>query len=101
MKKEEYRGFELFRQKLFRIVSGGVSGDPGSAAYDVISIAALVINLTVTVLGTFDSLTQAYGGLFDKIEGATVFFFACDYLLRLFTSKYLYPQMSESRAMLR
>lgn len=101
MKKEEHRGFELFRQKLFRIVSGGVSGDPGSAAYDVIGIAALVINLTVTVLGTFDSLRQAYGGLFDRIEAATVFFFACDYLLRLFTSKYLYPQMSESRAMLR
>lgn len=100
MKKERQRKFILFRQKIFRMVSVGVLDDHTSAAYDAVSIAALVINLTVTVLGTFDSLELTYGGLFDRIESVTVFFFACDYLLRLFTANYLYPRLSEGRALI-
>lgn len=100
MKKEKDQQLSLFRQRLFRIVSVGVLDDPASAGYDALSIAALVVNLTVTVLGTFDNLELAYGAVFDRIEAVTVFFFACDYLLRLFTADCLYPQLTRGKALL-
>ena len=101
MKKDNHSSLELYRHKIFRMVSVGVLDDRISAAYDAVSIAALVINLTVTVLCTFDTLQLAYGGAFARIEAITVFFFACDYLLRLFTAKQLYPHLSEGRALIR
>lgn len=101
MKKEHQPGFGLFRQKIFRMISVGVLDDPVSAAYDAVSIAVLAVNLTVTVLGTFDSMVLACGRLFEKIEAITVFFFAVDYLLRLFTAGNLYPRLSECRALTR
>ena len=101
MKKENNSALELYRHKIFRMVSVGVLDDRLSAAYDAVSIAALVINLTVTVLCTFDALQLAYGGVFARIEAITVFFFACDYVLRLFTAKQLYPHLSEGRALIR
>ena len=101
MSKNNQHGFTEFRQKIYRMVSVGVLDDRLSAAYDVISIAALVVNMTAAVLRTFDSLALAYGGLFDEIEAVTVFFFACDYLLRLFTAGCLYPNLSQGRALVR
>lgn len=101
MKKENHSSLELYRHKIFRMVSVGVLDDRLSAAYDAVSIAALVINLTVTVLCTFDTLQLAYGGAFARIEAITVFFFACDYALRLFTAKQLFPHLSEGRALIR
>ena len=53
------------------------------------------------MLCTFDALQLAYGGVFARIEAITVFFFACDYVLRLFTAKQLYPHLSEGRALIR
>ena len=83
------------------MVSVGVLDDRLSAAYDALSLAALAVNLTAAVLRTFDSLALAYGPVFDWIEAVTVFFFAVDWLLRLFTAGCLYPKLSEGKALLR
>ena len=101
MKKERQRSYQLFRQRILRMVSVGVLDDRLSAAYDALSLAALAVNLTAAVLRTFDSLALAYGPVFDWIEAVTVFFFAVDWLLRLFTAGCLYPKLSEGKALLR
>ena len=101
MKKEKQRSYQLFRQRILRMVSVGVLDDRLSAAYDALSLAALAVNLTAAVLRTFDSLALAYGPVFDWIEAVTVFFFAVDWLLRVFTAGCLYPKLSEGTALLR
>ncbi|MBQ6376305.1 MAG: ion transporter [Lachnospiraceae bacterium] len=97
-KKEYGRPSEL-QTRLFRMVSVGVIDEPLNRAYDVISITALIANLTASICNTYDSLTASYGGLFSAVESVTVLFFAIDFILRLVTSSSLYPDRSPAQAM--
>ena len=64
MKKNSNEPWLAVRAKIFRMVSVGVIDEPVNQAYDAISIIALVANLMVGVMGTFDNLQAAYGGIF-------------------------------------
>lgn len=97
MKKTE----PFSREKLFRMVSVGVVDEPVNQAYDVISTGALVLNLAASILLTYDNITAVYGGLLLTIEQATVLFFGIDYVLRLITANYLYPESNERDSLVR
>ncbi len=90
-----------FRKKVFKMVSVGVVDDFVNQLYDIISTAALLINLTITIMNTFESLHLRYGWFFDDIEFATVAFFAVDYFLRIYTAKCLFPRNTELSAIIR
>ena len=83
------------------MVSVGVVDDPINQAYDVISTAALVINLAATFANTFDEVTEVCGSTLDAIELVTVVFFAIDYVLRIITSNQLYPDLNAPRSILK
>ena len=89
------------REQLFNMVSVGVIDEPLNQAYDIISTVLLLINLAGSILITFDSIEAAWASELKMIEAVTVCFFAIDYLLRLCTAKYLYPEKTEGRAILR
>ena len=95
------RNLSLLRQRLFRMVSVGVVDDPLNGSYDIISTLALLANLVAAFASTFENARAAYGPLLNRIEAVTVAFFAVDYVLRLVTAKYLYPDLSEGKAILR
>ena len=97
--KTEKRGWPALRARLFKMVSVGVIDDPVNQSYDVISTGALIANLVVSVMATFENLNAAYGDIFLVVEQATVFFFGIDYMLRVVTAPELYPGVSEGRAM--
>lgn len=84
--------------RLFKMVSVGVVDDPINQAYDIISTAALLINLAATFMNTFDSISSRYGTLLDGVEFVTVVFFAVDYILRVITSNKLYPDLNATRS---
>lgn len=90
-----------FRQHLFRIVSIGVLEDTPSRAYDMLSVGAILANLTASICLTFTSLEAAFGPQLRAVEAVTVFFFAIDYVLRLLTAGCLYRDCSEGRALRR
>ena len=90
--------FNRFRAKVFNMVSTGVVDEPLNRFYDILSIVALILNLFAAFAITFDYMEEHYKGLLLVIEGVTTFFFAIDYLLRVFTAKELYPKLSESRS---
>lgn len=79
------------KERIFSMISVGVVDEPVNQAYDVISTGALIINLAVSMMSTFDSLNREYGALFDLVEEITVAFFAVDFILRLYTATLLYP----------
>ena len=89
------------REKLFRMVSVGVVDEPVNQAYDVISTGALILNLAASILLTFDNITAVYGSLLLTIEQVTVLFFGIDYVLRLITANYLYPESNERDSLIR
>ncbi len=94
----EQNKWPALRARLFRMVSVGVIDEPINRAYDIISTGALIANLVVSVMATFENLNAVYGTWFLLIEQVTVFFFGVDYVLRLITAPELYPNSPNVKA---
>lgn len=86
------------RKRLFEIIEVGNDIDRISRGYDYANALFIILNLTASVLYTFDKVRIPYGNMLTLIEGITVVGFAVDYVLRLWTAKFLYPTLSEKRA---
>ncbi len=95
------KNYEAVKKRVSDIIEVGYVEDFVGRAYDVVNLTAIVVNLTVSVLMTFSEINSRYNGLFLKAEAVTVAFFALDYLLRVWTSSYLYPERSKSAALLK
>ena len=89
------------RRRTFEMIEIGASEDAISRGYDIFNLCSIVINLTASILYTFDNFQAAYGNFLLTIEAITVAFFAMDFLLRAWTAKVLYPQYSEGKALLK
>ena len=83
------------RRRVSEIVEAGSASDPVSRVYDVFSTLMTLINVTVTVMYTFDRMELEHGALLLTIEAVTVAFFAVEYALRLWTAQFIYPSLSE------
>ena len=98
MVPDNKKRWKKIREDLFSMVSVGVVDEPVNQAYDIISTAALIINLAAAIMNTYDSLNARYGQTFMMIEKITVAFFAIDFLLRLVTATELYPDVGTPKA---
>lgn len=88
------------RKRFFEIVEVGAADDWISRGYDLLSTLILVVNLTVTVMNTFDAMSLRYGAMLKGIESFTVAFFAVDYVLRLLSCRFLRPAERELKSLL-
>ena len=98
MNKKWYRR----RKRLLEIIKVGYDLDFTSRCYDFINVLAIVLNLTASIMYTFDSLQVQLGPVLLWIERITIAFFAIDYILRLLTARVLYENeknMTEGRAL--
>jgi voltage-gated potassium channel len=89
------------RKRVCEIIEIGLPGDVVSRVYDLVNLLVIVINLTVSIMDTFDSMQAEYGTLLLHIESITVVFFAVDYGLRVWAAPDLFPSLSPTRARLR
>ncbi len=87
-----------FRRRLFRIIEVGSDYDLVSRGYDYLNAALIVINLIVSILYTYDGLRMQYGSVLVIVEKITIGFFAIDYALRIWTARFLYPELKEWHA---
>lgn len=88
-----------FRERLFEIIQIGNEKDAPSRAFDIGITVVIVINIAVAFLMTFDKL-QAFQGVFYSIEFVTTIIFTIEYVLRLLTADFLYPNKTKSMAVL-
>lgn len=86
------------RKRAFEIIEVGNDLDRVSRAYDFINAFSIIINLVVSIMYTFSDLREQYGSVLVVIEEITVGFFCVDYILRLWTARFLYPELSEKNA---
>lgn len=86
------------RKRLFEIVEVGSDYDFQSRLYDFINAFTIIINMIVSIAYTFDGVRDQYGCWLLVIEEITVAFFCLDYLFRILTARFLYPDMSEPHA---
>ena len=90
--------WEKRRKRIFEIIEVGTEYDYVSRIYDFFNAFCIILNLVASMVYTFDEYRAAYGGILMVIEQATVAMFLLDYLLRIWTAKYLYPGSTQPRA---
>lgn len=88
------------KKRIFDIIQIGKRDDFVSRAFDLFIVAAIFANIAVLFLETFDSLS-GYSGVLHVIEIITVIIFGIEYLLRIWTAEYLYPNKGKVKAVLR
>lgn len=91
---------EKRKKRIFDIIQIGKKDDFISRAFDIFIVIAIVINIAVLFLETFDSM-EKYSHLLRSIEFITILIFLIEYVLRIWTAEYLYPKLSKGKAVLR
>ena len=85
------------RKRVFDIIQIGNKDDRASKAFDIFLVITIVVNISVLFLSTFEEL-DAYTGVFDVLEAVTIAIFIVEYILRIWTADYLYPDRTRGRA---
>ncbi len=89
------------RKRLFEITEVGYHLDTVSRGYDIVNVFAILLNLTASILYTYDDVRAVYGTLLITIETVTAVFFAVDYILRIVSARLKYEDdrsMTEIKA---
>ena len=88
------------KEKIFNIIQIGDKSNPISRMFDIFITVTIVANILVTFLQTFDELAFLTT-VFKGVEYVTIFIFCVEYILRIWTAEYLYPDKSRGRSRLR
>ena len=94
------RPSEKMRKRIYEIIQIGNMEDLPSRLFDYFIVGAIIANIAVLLLDTFDEL-NAYDTLFHAVEIITVLIFCAEYGLRIWTADLMYPEQSRGRAVLR
>lgn len=85
-----YKHMKELRQRIFNIIEIGNKNDIPSSLFDGFIVTVIFLNLLVTLLQTFDQMSP-YMGILNVIEFVTIILFTIEYILRVWTADYLYP----------
>ena len=88
------------KKRIFDIIQIGKENDFISRAFDFFIVIAIIVNIAVLFMETFDSMAE-YSHILRSIEFITIVIFLIEYALRIWTSEYLYPDQSKGKAVLR
>lgn len=86
-----------FKKRIFEIIQIGNRKDRPSRLFDFALVIAIIVNISVLFLETFDSLSR-FQPLFDILEMITIAFFVVEYILRIWTADQLYPSATKGEA---
>ena len=85
------------KQKVFNIIQIGDKSNLISRAFDIFITITIVCNIVVTFMQTFDQLAWM-SDFFNVMEYVTVTIFCVEYLLRIWTADYLFPECNRIQA---
>lgn len=91
------RECESFRERVFHTVQIGTKDDLWSRAFDIFLVVNIMLNIAAMFMETFDRFEPIYPVL-RGIEWGTTAVFVIEYLLRIWTADYLYPQLKKGKA---
>lgn len=89
---------EKRRERLADIIDVRTGTDMVGHIFDFFYLFIIIVNLSVSIIITYENIRMQYETLLRGIERITVVIFCIDYLLRLWTAKYMYPEVSEAQA---
>ena len=88
------------KHRIFRIIQIGNREDFSSRLFDYVIMTAIIVNIVALFAGTFEPVRSRCGLLLDIIESVTVLIFIIEYIMRLWTACYLYPNETPAKAAL-
>ena len=88
------------KKRIFDVIQISNTSDGPSRSFDIFLVGVIAANILVMFLETFQAM-QPFLPLLHAIEIATLIVFAIEYLLRLWTAEFLYPDRPRGRAVLR
>ena len=98
---KELTKWQKRRRRLFHIIEVGSDFDEHSRWYDYENAAAIILNLAVTIMLTFEDLRASYGTILEVILHITLLFFVQDYFFRIWTARFRYEAFPEWKAILK
>ena len=57
------KSWDRRRKRIFQIIEVGNDLDTASRAYDFLNVILIVVNLTVSIMYTYDNLRENYGDI--------------------------------------
>ncbi len=81
---------EKLRKRVFQIIQIGNTSDVPNRIFDIVIAVTILLNLFIIFFETFD-VSAAYIPVLNNIELVTVLIFTVEYILRLWTADYAYP----------
>ena len=78
------------KKRIFDIIQIGNKNDFISRSFDWLIVIIIILNILTVFLETFEELAR-FNPLFKVVEAVTVSFFCVEYILRIWTACYLYP----------
>ncbi|MBR1771653.1 MAG: ion transporter [Lachnospiraceae bacterium] len=88
-----------YKKRIFDIIQIGSGDDIPSVIFDIFIVCMIILSIAVTFLETFAELA-AYKTLLGRVELFTILVFMVEYLLRIWTSEYLYPDRNREEAVM-
>ena len=78
------------RKRIFDIIQNGNKEDLPSVSFDIFITITIFLNLFAMLFSTFEA-SKNYSAMLSVIEIVTVVIFTVEYILRIITADYLYP----------
>lgn len=88
------------KRKIFDIIQIGDKSNLLSRTFDIFIVVVILSNISVMLMQTFSEL-EPYFYVFRVVELVTTGVFCVEYILRIWTSNFLYPESSKGKAVLR
>ncbi len=88
------------KKRLFEIIEIGNLSDAQSRGFDYFMVIVILLNVLALFLETFEHMQQ-YSTVIYAVEIATVAVFIVEYVLRIYTAEYLYPDVSRGKAIIK
>lgn len=85
------------KKKIFDVIQIGNKNDLPSKTFDIFITMIIFLNLAATIIETFNE-AEPYMNIIKGVELVTCIIFAIEYVLRLWTAIYLYPNVSGFKA---
>ena len=88
------------KKRVFEVIEIKKGKGEISKQFDYLVVTAIIINIVACIAETFD-ISEELNTYLYIIQAVTIAFFTVEYVLRIWTAKYLYPELSEGKARLK
>lgn len=92
--------YKKIKKRIFDIIQIGQRDDTLSKVFDIFIVIVILINIAAMFMGTFKEMSR-FNMIIDIAESITIGIFCIEYILRIWTSEFLYPKVSKAKSVVK